>query len=303
MGSQQFVALCGVSEGNHRATQPYHDNRQYTNQPLLSTSPTMPSIFARREYDESFSPDSIPGYLGEEYGDHDTLQFMAQSRLPSSPHSTTWEYKLRHKATRVTPYLYLGPSPEAKNAEMLNAIGIGLLVAVRGAKLARAQPKYLNPAYFTTATNRRTMTVDFDSPTEFVSRLKPALKAVVDYVRDAVALGEEPGILVFCETGNTRSVAFAAALTMAVYGFNHFNALQFLLSRRGSICLEDEYTRMLQSLNDVLVATRQVRAATQGIPRKHNENKKRSLENDSDEEMADGEGGTAGQAPFMDGSG
>jgi hypothetical protein len=294
MASQQWGKLLHVSEGRHRPTQPDSDDSIHQSSSRLPVFP-VPAF-------EIPTPDPNLGYLGEEYGNRDTLQYLGQSSLPATVHVRNWQYNMRYKASQVTPYLYLGPSPEAKNAEFLNPAGIGLLIAVRGASLARAKPKYLNPAYFATADNRRIMTVDFDTPTEFVTQVKPALKAVVDYVRDTMALEQEPAILVFCETGNSRSVAFVAAFTMAIYGFDPAAAMQFLSSRRASVVLDHEFAKMLETLHDVLVATRQVTVATQGISKNDSENKKRGLEDDSDEEMEESGGRPARLTPFVDAS-
>ena len=83
---------------------------------------------------------SLPAYAGvggEDLSESDLRIITQSSHIAVDSHSH-WQYSYRRNAQLILPFLYLGPSTAAKDAEFLKREGITLLLATRNAKTALA---------------------------------------------------------------------------------------------------------------------------------------------------------------------
>lgn len=190
-----------------------------------------------------------------------------ESRVP------TWEFDKRRHAQAILPYLFLGPSTAMRDSAFLDSAGITFLLAVRSSQAVQSHPKYLNPATYSTAVNRQTATFDLDTPFDFITGIKSAIKLIVDHIEAKTTTpitsidDIRARILVCCESGNERSATFVVAFLMVVYGFDNRTAIQLVHSQRFSVSLSDGMRRMLGDFNDLLAAERQVAHAHSTIRR------------------------------------
>ncbi|ETN37771.1 uncharacterized protein HMPREF1541_07394 [Cyphellophora europaea CBS 101466] len=179
----------------------------------------------------------------------------------------SWDFDKRRTAQPILPFLYLGASATARDATFLSATGITFLLAVRSSYAVAARPKYLDPATYPTTGNRNTATFDVDTPFDFITKVKPAIKSVVDYLeanttKPLISANDiNAKILVYCESGNDRSAAFVVAFLMVVYCLDAATAVQLVQSQRYCIYIEDGFKRMLMDFDQILQAERQVVSA------------------------------------------
>jgi hypothetical protein len=118
------------------------------------------------------------------------------------------------------------------------------------------------------------------SPTLLVSQF-PQINTIIDN-----ALSNNVGVLVFCESGNDKSATVTAAYIVHCLKMNHIAAIQFVQSKRFSICLDDFSKYNLQTFEGL------AGAQTTGFSGANHVKKPRMLENDEDEEIRDSIDGT-----------
>ncbi|KAJ9663015.1 hypothetical protein H2198_001007 [Neophaeococcomyces mojaviensis] len=254
------------------------------------------------------------------YGNPDLLRIMSSMPLPPVSYTASkynWDYKKRREAQAILPFLYLGQSTNARDADYLRNNGITMVIAVRSAQSARARPKGLNPAQFPSCAGLETTTFDVDSPYDIITRIKPVLKMMTNHLErhsgeTTINQLEDIGgrILVFCETGNERSPVLVAAYLMLVYGISWGESLNYIMARRFSVCLPSGMNEMLKTWEGMLQAESQIAAVVhnnnaQNSPTRlqiNGRTNKRLIDDayDSDETMTDEHevGVRPGIAPF-----
>lgn len=206
-----------------------------------------------------------PQYQDDKAGNAAFIQQLLVTR-PGKLESiaSKWEFDKRRNAQAILPYLFLGPSTAMRDSAFLDDAGITFLLAVRSSYAVQSHPNYLNPATYSTAVNRQTATFDLDHPFDFITRIKPAIRLLVDHLEANTTTpitsidDVRARVLVCCESGNDRSATFVVAFLMLVYGFDNSTAIQLVHSQRFSISLNDGMRRMLGDFNDLLAAERQV---------------------------------------------
>ncbi|KEF57837.1 uncharacterized protein A1O9_05758 [Exophiala aquamarina CBS 119918] len=300
---------------------PYSDKRQFESPrvhvppPILDYKDGKPSFIVAADEFEHISTD---------YGNPVFLDSIRSCHSLHMIHSMlSWRYEMRRAAQPVLPYLYLGPSSAARDPISLRASGITLMVAVRSTKAVQARPAFLNPASFVTNSGISTISFDFDSTYDFVSKLRLIVRAVNEHleqtcvkmpVENVADIGGK--VLVFCESGNNRSPVLVAAYLMIIYGVSAFSAIQVIQSQRFCITMSDDLKNVLLDLQHILEAQRTVSASRTGsveVPGLSGQTSrtsmgtKRNLDDmdTSDEDMgadspADDVSSREGVAPFAD---
>ncbi|KAF3206391.1 hypothetical protein TWF191_001472 [Orbilia oligospora] len=174
-----------------------------------------------------------------------------------------WRYESRREAQQILPHLYLGPVSAAKDLAYLRRENITLLIAVRNNVTARH--RLLN-AYNEIAKDPelkariRFESVDVSGNQELIASFPIASKLVDDHLynnappsfarRKPNGLPEQPPnpgkTLIYCESGNERSAAVAAAYIMQHINCSAVQAIQVIQGRR--FCLTAAASQHLNSV-------------------------------------------------------
>lgn len=248
---------------------PYSDKRQFESPrvhvppPILDYQDGKPSFNVAADTFE---------HTSSEYGNPAFLDSLRSSHSLHMIHSMlSWRYEMRRAAQPVLPYLYLGPSSAARDPTFLEGSGITLMVAVRSIKAVQARPAFLNPASFVSKSGITTLSFDFDSTYDFVSKLRFIIRAVNEHLEQTCAkvpmenVNDVGGkVLIFCESGNNRSPVLVAAYLMIIYGVSAFSAIHIIQSQRFCITMSDDLKNVLLDLQHILEAQRTVSATNAG---------------------------------------
>lgn len=186
-----------------------------------------------------------------------------------------WRYESRREAQQILPHLYLGPVSAAKDLAYLRRENITLLIAVRNNVTARH--RLLN-AYNEIAKDPelkariRFESVDVSGNQELIASFPIASKLVDDHLYNNAPLGfirrkpnglpeqpPNPGkTLIYCESGNERSAAVAAAYIMQHINCTAVQAIQVIQGRRFCVCFDDSMKYLLTGYEPIWMARRDV---------------------------------------------
>ncbi|KAK6507475.1 hypothetical protein TWF481_005907 [Arthrobotrys musiformis] len=186
-----------------------------------------------------------------------------------------WRYESRREAQQILPHLYLGPVSAAKDLAYLRRENITLLIAVRNNITARH--RLLN-AYNEIAKDPelkarvRFESVDVSGNQELIASFPIASKLVDDHLyhtappgfirRKPNGLPEQPPnpgkTLIYCESGNERSAAVAAAYIMQHINCTAVQAIQVIQGRRFCVCFDDSMKYLLTGYEPIWMARRDV---------------------------------------------
>lgn len=250
----------------YAATLPYGSSKSFGRQlPHVSVPPPDYNYSTTGNPTIRTSQGGSNQYQDDKYGSLDFLQQLAKTRpVDFNSKLLQWTFDMRREAQPILPFLYLGPSISVRDTSFLDNAGITLLLAVRSSTAVRARPKYLDPATYPAAANRQTATFDLDTPFDFITGIKPAVKTVVNHLQTTSSSpihsihDVQARVLVFCESGNDRSATFVAAFMMVIYGLGALEAMQLVQSQRFCSSIDDGMRRMLLDFGDILAAERQV---------------------------------------------
>ncbi|KAL7267343.1 hypothetical protein RUND412_010076 [Rhizina undulata] len=202
----------------------------------------------------------------------------SSSVLPTSLQD--WKYESRREAQQLLPHLWLGPNSAAKNAQFIQQEGITLLLAIRSAMTAKAklltsQLPGVRYESIDVARNqqlishfqRGTQLIDehYLSESPFQGKLTVPIDSRELHALQKNHVGEYgrlvPGgrTLLFCESGNERSAAMAAAYIMQHLWVDAVQAIQIVQSRRFCVCFDDSVKWLLASYEPIWRARRQIR--------------------------------------------
>lgn len=190
-----------------------------------------------------------------------------------------WRYEQRRTAQRVLPFMYLGPTKVARDAEFLVKEGITLVVGVKGRIggkgggerkmiVERSVGKGMESAVFDTC-GGQDMIRCFEGAVGVVNEHLegrwrsrgegdvPTLMAEEeDEEEDEVLL---PGkVLVYCETGNDRSAAVVAAYILAMFDMDMVKVIQIVQAQRFCASFDDATRQLLETWEEMLRARRDV---------------------------------------------
>lgn len=232
-----------------------------------------------------------------------------------------WEYSRRRHAQMITPAIYLGPAIAAKDRAFLRKEGITMLLAVRDTMSAMA--RMLSGEKVAVELGIKAAAIDVAGNPELIQAFPRAVRVINDhlvevYRQQVHELGEkvlESGkkgrVLIFCESGNDRSVCVVAAYLMTVYGMNVIQAVQYIQSQRFCIALDDSYKNLLVSFQEILQAKIDLgkelsikspepsHVAVQPSEQSQSRNNKRGFEDTMDVDM-DGSDGSVDRDDTMD---
>ena len=199
----------------------------------------------------------------------DFLKSMPHNDAPSRDHILEWEYEERRMAQQILPYLYLGPVSAARDREFLVREEISMVMAVRDT--LSAQARLLNPKA-PRDLGLHSVNIDVSGNQQLIAAFPRAIEEInchlsARYQANSVHLTTAsvqssqpvPGkVLVFCESGNDRSVAVVVAYIMAMYSATLVDALQVVQSQRFCISVDDSCRYLLKSYEGILAAKRDV---------------------------------------------
>ncbi|KAK6525650.1 hypothetical protein TWF281_010703 [Arthrobotrys megalospora] len=186
-----------------------------------------------------------------------------------------WRYESRREAQQILPHLYLGPLSAAKDLAYLRRENITLLIAVRNNVTARA--RLLN-AYNEIAKDPelkariRFESVDVSGNQELIASFPIASRLIDEHLyhlappgfvrRKPNGLPEQPPnpgkTLIYCESGNERSAAVAAAYIMQHINCTAVQAIQVIQGRRFCVCFDDSMKYLLTGYEPIWMARRDV---------------------------------------------
>lgn len=261
--------------------------------------------------------------------------YPESSVLPTSLQD--WKYESRREAQQILTHLWLGPLSAARSIDFIKRENITLLLAVRSAMTAKAN------LLATQLPGVKFASIDVSGNQELIGRFQRATDIIDEHYLSG--LGENrpanlsgpidgrelyayqrnyfqanrslpPGgkTLLFCESGNERSAAVAAAYIMQHLGGTAVQAIQHVQSHRFCVCFDDSMKWLLQSYEPIWMARRQAflgnkangqmglgQPGSRGVSPQRGD-KKRTLDEYDDE---DGESPTQPghrlNAPFADG--
>ncbi|KAI1081629.1 phosphatases II [Whalleya microplaca] len=211
------------------------------------------------------------------------LEIITQNGKEQIAHDSalSWTYESRRVAQPVLDFLYLGPSTVARDRQWLRDHGITMLLAARDSQMAKfrllaidqvAQELGLQAAH-----------VDVSGHQELIRAFPSTVRKINNHMLDiyhqqrvdrkelATGVGGDGDnmvidqqnfrrgkVLVFCETGNSRSAAVVVAYLMAVMGMDLVQACQFVHFKRFSVSLDEDLKQVLRTYCDILAAQRTV---------------------------------------------
>ncbi|KAL8956909.1 MAG: hypothetical protein Q9193_005686 [Seirophora villosa] len=242
-----------------------------------------------------------------------------------------WKYKNRWDAQRILPFLYLGPVSAARSRAFLEDNGITMILAVRDTKTAAAQ---LLASKVAVEMNLAYATVDTAGNQELIAAFPRGIDTINAHLSAVYHQSQARGtarsqgrVLVFCESGNTRSAAMVVAYIMAMFSMSVIRAILLVQSQRFAVAFDDDMKLMLQTYDSILSAKREVlhtarhdwRGQSNGSLAEHmspsnvsRKSSKRTLDDSDDAMDCDGDRGMNGRqtdekregaAPFRDDAG
>lgn len=159
----------------------------------------------------------------------------------------------------ILPYLYLGPMSAAKDGTFLTSNGITMVLGIRqkhglGAKLMQ------NAMLKAQELGIHWAVVDVGSDQELAAVFPLSTRTISDHlIKTMDGNGKVQGkVLVFCESGNERSAAVAAAYLMEAHeDVDFIKAIQLCQAQRFCTNFDDKLKGLLQARWGVVVAERQ----------------------------------------------
>jgi hypothetical protein len=195
--------------------------------------------------------------------------FDAVLKNVSTGAGQNWKYENRRQAQDILSYLWLGPLTAARDKEFLQREGITLMVGIQhksglGPKLTMGAMRVADELGIAKAT------LEVGSNQDLIALFPTATRIINSHLREMYnramlnpSGGIRPGkVLIFCESGNDKSAAVAAAYLMDNFeGADYIKACQLCNLRRFCCSFDDSIKNYLCSYDDILQAKRTVAAA------------------------------------------
>jgi hypothetical protein len=191
------------------------------------------------------------------------LRFMKEVDLSGVVVESTmigWSYDRRREAQLVLPWLYLGPLNAAKDQDFLRREGITMTFAIRARDNAMSGALQIGRQVCHEVAAIEVPDVhglirNFPRATRMINRHVAKIQQFTAGTPEA-RMGR---VLVFCETGNDRSAAVAAAYLMETLdGLDHIKAMQVCQAQRFCINFDDTLKNVLRSYWEILQAKRSI---------------------------------------------
>ncbi|KAI1182422.1 protein-tyrosine phosphatase-like protein [Nemania serpens] len=207
------------------------------------------------------------------------LAIITQNGLEQVAYDSTshWAYESRRIAQPILDFLYLGPSNVVRNRPWLREQGITMVLAARDSRQAGMNLMAVDSLAHDLGIEAHS--IDVSGYHELTRAFPSAVRIINDhmlrlYREQAVenlninvqhetmvidqARFRRGKVLVFCETGNTRSAAIVCAYLMAVLGMGAVQACQFVTYKRLCACMDEDLKHTLVAYEDILLAQRTV---------------------------------------------
>ncbi|OAL47615.1 FMI2 protein-like protein [Pyrenochaeta sp. DS3sAY3a] len=202
--------------------------------------------------------------VGGNSGDNVDMSFLKEMDLEDIIQRNTlleWAYERRRQAQVILPWLYLGPMVAARDKAFLEREGITMVLAIR----AKAN-SMMGAVQAAAAVCLEVATVEaatfYDLVGQFSETATMINRHIAQYRQHTLdesgqaALGK---VLIFCESGNEKSAAVAAAYMMETLdNFDHIKAMQICQAQRFCVNFDDTAKNVLRSHWDILQAKRSV---------------------------------------------
>ncbi|KAL1953399.1 hypothetical protein VTO42DRAFT_2943 [Malbranchea cinnamomea] len=171
-----------------------------------------------------------------------------------------WKYTMRREAQEILPYLWIGPASVARNPDYLSEHGITLLLGIR------AHPFHAHLVNGTRAAQTVGIScehVEVNGMTEFAGMLMNIVRGINEHVCRCPRHAPDPTkklnkVLVFCETGNEKSLTVVVAYLMAMLDLDLVTAVYNVQARRLCANFDVNQRDMLLSFEMLLSAQRDV---------------------------------------------
>ncbi|KAI9706995.1 MAG: hypothetical protein M1820_004583 [Bogoriella megaspora] len=180
--------------------------------------------------------------------------------------SYSWSYDKRYQAQEILPFLYLGPMMAVARRDFLQQEGITMLLAVRPVieKQSTVFNRVLNVA---DELGLQKAAIDVGSTQELISFLPKAINMINEHIylahrqlsqQHSLNGYSKPSmgkVLVFCESGNEKSVAIILAYLMQMFAdMDLTRAMQYVHTRRFCVNVDDNMRFLLTGYWDYLQA-------------------------------------------------
>ena len=207
------------------------------------------------------------------FANSDFLKTVTYGHFTFRDHVLEWEYEERRVAQEILPFIWLGPVSAARDRQFLINNQITMVMAVRDT--LSAQAKLLCPKA-PGDLGIHSVNIDVRGNQQLIAAFPRAIEAINSHLSSRYQIQQAglsksimnghlpppqpvPGkVLVFCESGNERSVAVVVAYIMAMYSTTLVEALQVVQSQRFCISVNDASRYLLNSYADILRAKRDV---------------------------------------------
>lgn len=236
--------------------------------------------------------------------EEDAILRRVAASTPSTGPMVEWKYESRRKSQEVFPFLHLGPSSSARDAEALRADGITMLLVIRNTMMGNI----MSGQKAAKQLGIELVTIDVAGNQELIAAFPHVIDIINNHLISAYRRLARPDdeqvgrtvwgkILVFCESGNERSAAVVAAYVMNMFGQPMTTAIQFVQSRRFCVAYDDGLKNILQSYDDILYARRMVSSANPVRLQQVLSPGKRSREVDDEDDVMEMGDGTSMRQP------
>jgi serine/threonine/tyrosine-interacting protein len=170
-----------------------------------------------------------------------------------------WSYERRRQAQMILPWLYLGPMVAAKDKEFLAREGITMALAIRARENTMTGAMQASREVCA-----EVATVDAPTFHELTSKFPETNRLINSHIarfrQHSLEKSGQPilgKVLVFCESGNEKSAAVAAAYLMDLLdNFDYIKAMQVCQTQRFCVNFDDTIKNILRSYWDILQARR-----------------------------------------------
>lgn len=196
-------------------------------------------------------------------GDAD-LSFLKELDLDDIIQKNTlveWSYPRRRQAQLILPWLYLGPMVAAKDKDFLAQEEITMALAVR-----TRENSLMGAIQASLDMGLEVATVEAPTFHDLIGHFDQTISLINNHVAQyhqlALKTTGQPKlgkVLVFCESGNEKSAAVAAAYLMGMLNnFDHVKAMQICQAQRFCVNFDDTLKHILRAYWDIIQARRLV---------------------------------------------
>ncbi len=183
-----------------------------------------------------------------------------------------WAYERRREAQMILPWLYLGPMVAARDKNFLKREGITMVLAIRAQANSmtgaiKAATEVCMEVGSIEAPSFYNLPPKFPEATRMINSHVARVRQHTLETTGQATLGK---VLVFCESGNEKSAAVAAAYLMqTLTDIDHIKAMQVCQAQRFCVNFDDVLKNILRSYWDIVGARRSIAASNVQTPQQN----------------------------------